>query len=931
VELQLDQNRAAPLPSGTVTFLFSDAEGSTLRWERDRAGMETAIRRHDDLMRAAIAEHRGHVFKTIGDAFCAVFARPDDAIAAALDAQRALLAEDFSTVDGLPVRMAVHTGTAEEREGDYFGPTVNRVARLLAIGNGGQILVSGVTTDLVQGSLPAQASLQDLGAHRLRDLTYPEQVYQLVARGLRVEFPALRSLEVLPNNLPLQLTSFVGRDGEVAEIESLRKKHRVVTIVGSGGVGKTRTSLQVGANVLDGSGDGVWFIELAPLADGSIIPTAIASAMGIALSAGAAIDALVAALKAKNILLILDNCEHLVEPTARVVDALVRGCPKLAVLASSRQGLGIAGEATYRMPSLGLPDPGVVASSSPIDLKRFGAIALFVERAETADQHFLLTNDNAAAVADICRRLDGIAFAIELAAARVRMLSPQQLQRRLDERFRILTGGSRTALPRQQTLRALIDWSYELLDARERALFRRVGVFVDGFSLEAAGAVCTDASFDELELFDVLASLVDKSLVVAELDGASTRYRLLESTRAYALERLTEAGEESRLFERHLAYYHELILRAYVAHQAMANGEPYDSVRTELENVRAAMGHALKSPNVELGAEILFLAFYNDLLPTVELVSLYDGFLEAISTENTALRGKLLMQYAASLAGIGRSERGREIGEIGMEHARRANDPEILFDALLHQNLLYRRAHRYDECKRVVAELEQLIVLVETPRRRSNFLQARGLAAGLTGDLDGAARDFAELQRLCRSFASENTVRRSMLNFAEFEHERGTTERAIALVEDALPWARRYGSPEWLANMLVNVAAYSAAAQRFDDATAYLREALIVCKESTAGQMLATIAIEISALVSASRGKLDQAAQLAGFAAAEFTNIGFGREYTEEVTQTRLEAALAPLPEAERAARAAEGAQWPIEAAMDAALDALASEAVTSG
>jgi len=931
VELQLDQNRAAPLPSGTVTFLFSDAEGSTLRWERDRAGMETVIRRHDDLMRVAIAEHRGHVFKTIGDAFCAVFARPDDAIAAALDAQRALVAEDFSLVDGLPVRMAVHTGTAEERGGDYFGPTVNRVARLLAIGNGGQILVSGVTTDLVQGSLPAQASLQDLGAHRLRDLTYPEQVYQLVARGLRTEFPALRSLEVLPNNLPLQLTSFVGRDAEVAEIESLLKKHRVVTIVGSGGVGKTRTSLQVGANVLDGSGDGVWFIELAPLADGSIIPTAIAAAMGIALSAGAAIDALVAALKAKNILLILDNCEHLVEPTARVVDALVRGCPKLAVLASSRQGLGIAGEATYRMPSLGLPDPGTVASSSPVDLKRYGAIALFVERAETADQHFVLTNENAAAVADICRRLDGIAFAIELAAARVRMLSPQQLQRRLDERFRILTGGSRTALPRQQTLRALIDWSYELLDARERALFRRVGVFVDGFSLEAAGAVCTDASFDELELFDVLASLVDKSLVVAELDGAATRYRLLESTRAYALERLTEAGEESPLFERHLAYYHELILRAYTAFQALATGEPYDSVRTELENIRAAMTHALKSPNVELGAEILFLAFFDDVLPTVEIVTLYDDFLEAIATENAALRGKLLMQYASSLAGIGRSERGREIAEVGMEHARRANDPVILFDALSHQNLLYRRAHRYDECKRVVAELEQLIAVVETPRRRASFLQARGLAAGLSGDLDGAARDFAELQRLCRSFANENTVRRSMLNFAEFEYERGTTERAIALVEDALPWARRKGSPEWLANLLVNVAAYCAATQRLDDATAYLREALNVCKESTAGKMLATIAIEISALVSASRGMLDQAARLAGFASTEFTNIGFDREYTEQVTQTRLEAALAPLAEAERSARAAEGAQWAVDTAIDAALDALAAEPATSG
>jgi ATP/maltotriose-dependent transcriptional regulator MalT len=292
------------------------------------------------------------------------------------------------------------------------------------------------------------------------------------------------------------------------------------------------------------------------------------------------------------------------------------------------------------------------------------------------------------------------------------------------------------------------------------------------------------------------------------------------------------------------------------------------------------------------------------------------------------------MQYAAALAGLGRSERAREIGEVGMDHVRRSNDPETLFDALLQQNLSYRRAHRYDDCKRVVAELEHVIAAVETPRRRVNLLQARGLSAGLTGDLEGAARDFAELQRLCRLFANENTARRSMLNFAEFEHERGTTERAIALVEDALPWGRRKGSPEWLANMLINVAAYCASAERLDEATAYLREALNVCKESSAGDMLATIAIEISALISASRGNLEQAARLAGFVSAEFTNIGFDREYTEDVTRVRLEAALAPLPESERAARAAEGTQWLVDAAIDAALDALdafAPEPATSG
>lgn len=343
-------------PTGTVTFLFSDIEGSAQRWDRHRAAMQDVVRRHDALMQTAIAAHDGYVFKTIGDAFCAAFARPEEAVAAILDAQRALGAEDFSAVDGLRVRAAVHTGTADEREGDYFGPAVNRIARLLAIAHGGQVLVSGVTTDLVQGALPPAASLRDLGKHRLRDLARPEQVYQLVAADLVADFPPLRSLDVLPNNLPLQLKSFVGRKTEIAEITALIEQHRLVTLVGSGGVGKTRTSLQVAANILDSFGDGVWFIELAPLASGEYIPSAVAQALGFQLeSDGDRLENLVRELKEKHALLVFDNCEHLVEPAARMTSAILHGAPKVKLLASTRQGLGIEGEETYRLLSLEVP------------------------------------------------------------------------------------------------------------------------------------------------------------------------------------------------------------------------------------------------------------------------------------------------------------------------------------------------------------------------------------------------------------------------------------------------------------------------------------------------------------------------------------------------------------------------------------------------
>jgi class 3 adenylate cyclase len=308
------------LPSGTVTFAFTDIEGSTRRWEHDRDAMQDAVRRHDALMRAAIGENGGHVFKTIGDAFCAAFSRPEDAVAAMLAAQRALAAEDFGAVDGLRVRVAMHAGTADERDGDYFGPAVNRVARLLAIGHGGQVLVSGVTSDLVQGALPPRASLGDLGEHKLKDLARPEQVYQLLAPDLMAEFPALRSLDVLANNLPPQFASLVGRETEIAEITALIDTHRLVTLVGSGGVGKTRISLQVAANLIDGSGDGVWLIELAPLSSGEYIVPAVAQGLGLTLgSDGDPLDNLVQALKSKRALLVFDNCEHLVEPAGRVI------------------------------------------------------------------------------------------------------------------------------------------------------------------------------------------------------------------------------------------------------------------------------------------------------------------------------------------------------------------------------------------------------------------------------------------------------------------------------------------------------------------------------------------------------------------------------------------------------------------------------------
>ena len=480
-------------PSGTVTFLFSDIEGSTALWEQSADSMRPALARHDSLLRQAIEAGGGYVFKTLGDAFCAAFATAPEALAAALSAQIALAGEGWELPTPLLVRMALHTGSAEERDADYFGPPLNRVARLMAAGHGGQVLLSEVTQALVRDALPRDVTLGDLDLHRLKDLGRPERVFQLEHPALPADFPPLRSLDnpALPNNLPQQVTSFIGREKQLAEVKALLDRTRLLTLTGSGGSGKTRLSVQAAADVLDQYEGGVWLVELAALADAALVPQSVADVLGVKEQAGGtARQGLLDWLRPKRLLLILDNCEHLVTACAVLAAEILRLCPRVRLLASSREPLGVVGEQVYRVPSLSLPDPKQPQTVE--SLSQFEAVRLFIERAQAVQYSFSVTDANAPAVAQICWRLDGIPLALELAAARVRALPVEEINTRLDHRFRLLTGGSRTALPRQQTLRALIDWSYDLLNEEEQTLLARLSVFAGGWTLEAAGGVCAD-------------------------------------------------------------------------------------------------------------------------------------------------------------------------------------------------------------------------------------------------------------------------------------------------------------------------------------------------------------------------------------------------------------------------------------------------------
>ena len=543
-------------PTGTVTFMFTDIEGSTKMWERSPHAMHRSLSRHDEILREAIEKRGGYVFKMVGDAFCCAFLTTLDALEAALEAQRTLLGEEWEGTGPISVRMVLHTGAAEERDGDYFGPPVNRVARLLSAAHGGQVLLSLPTQELVRDQLPTQTSLRDLGEYRLKDLFRPERAFQLLAPDLPVEFPPLRSLDAYRNNLPLQPTPLIGRAKEVSEVcERLsRPEVRLLTLTGAGGTGKTRLGLQAAAELTQEFEDGVYFVSLAAIRDPQLVVPAMAGTLGVKEAGGQPLlENLEYYLGEKRMLLMLDNFEQILE-AAPMVAELLSAAPNLKVLATSRIPLRLYGEYEYSVPPLALPDPGRPPSVER--LTHYETVRLFIERAQAAKADFSVTNDNAPAVAEICYRLDGLPLAIELAAARIKLLTPQAMLGRLGNRLKLLTGGARDLPERQRTLKSTIEWSYGLLEEDEKVLFARLSVFAGGRTMEAIEAIC-DAEDDlPVDVLDGLASLVDKSLLKQEEGvGGEPRFVMLETIHEFAREKLQESEEGEDIRRLHAEYF----------------------------------------------------------------------------------------------------------------------------------------------------------------------------------------------------------------------------------------------------------------------------------------------------------------------------------------------------------------------------------------
>ena len=785
-------SQSATAPLGTLTFLFTDIEGSTRLWENFPGEMRVALARHDALLREVVTRQKGHVFKTIGDAFCVAFDAATDALNAALDAQHALAAEPWPENTPIKVRMALHTGAVESRDNDYFGSTLNRVARTLATAHGGQVLLSHTTQEQVRNSLPASVTLRDLGLHQLKDLARPETLYQVEQPGLPSDFPRIRSLSTFPNNLPQQVTPFIGREREATELKALLQKNRLLTLTGSGGTGKTRLGLQVAAELLEQFPDGVWFVELAPLSHQSQVVQAVTSALKLTEQSDKSLSQLlVEALTHKRLLIFLDNCEHLLDACATLADALLRACPDVQLMASSREALGVVGEQTFRVPSLSMPDPKrpqILES-----LLKYEAVQLFMDRAQLARPDFKVTQENAKALASLCCRLDGIPLAIELSAGRLRSLSIEEIDSRLNQRFRLLTGGSRTALPRQQTLRALIDWSYDLLNAQERALLCRLAVFTDGWTLEAAEAIAPSSpnnggTFEDWEVLDLLTSLVDKSLVVAEQDQAHTRYRLLETVRAYAAEKLSEQSDDAlQIHRRHaeffLAHAQKHLQQLRCAEEAEALAELTDdsaNLRDALETAQE-LGESLLLGELALANGILQQrhGFLNEAIEAIEL-----GLGAPVQA---ALRAKLLLERAGLHADFKEPEATRELVQEALATSTRLQDvrgqaqgQNLLGQAAMQErDYPQARAHYQDALANFEAANDPVGVAIV--QNNLGVLERRDARAA------EAEPHFAEALRLRQGLSDRRGLAETLNNLGVLAFERAQWEQAAHYYREAIP------------------------------------------------------------------------------------------------------------------------------------------------
>ena len=851
------------LPRGTLTFLFTDIEGSTTRWEHQPEAMRVALKRHDALVRGAIESHGGIVFKTVGDAFYAVFRTAVEAVAAAEAAQRGLAAEAWNEeIGSLSVRMGLHVGTPECSGDDYFGQPLNRVARLMSAGHGGQVLLSLPVAELVRDTLPAGAALRDLGEHRLKDLLRPEHIYQLIISGLPDSFPALKTLDAHPNNLPIPPTPLLGRERELEALHDLvlGDDRRLVTLHGPGGTGKTRLSLQVAADLSDHFADGVYFVPLAAVKDANLFLPVVAQTIGLRASGNQSLEeSVMAALSEKSMLLVLDNLEQIVEGAAPVVADLLLSAPRLKLLVTSQAILRLQGEHIFEVPPLGLPSKK--RKSSLAELLQTPAIQLFVERAQATKLGFELTDSIASSVVQICAYLDGMPLAIELAAARTKILTPQAIVERLGAqmassrasgvgRLKLLTGGARDLPTRQQTLLNTLAWSYDLLDEAEQALFRRLSGFLGGWTFEAAEAVCAAAGDLDLDVLDGLESLADKSLIrhEEESSGGEPRFLMLQSIREYGLELLAQHGEMEALRRAHAAYYLAFAQDAERALAGPEQGRWLGQLEDEHENLRAALEWARDSHDAALAIEL------SGTLGRFWVTRGYHGEGHAWLEEALAMDGG-----SGSGSGNG-SDDGHNLAPARAKALHRLATIDLELGDYPHA------AARYEESLSLYRE-------VKDERGTAIALNGLGGTARYEGDYSRAQALFEESLALLRTLGDRAAIPGRLMNLGQVVARQGDYARAEALFEESLGLSRAQGNTRAVVLTLESLGVVAFTQGDLTRATPLFHESLALAWQLGMKYEVALI-LHYLGEVERREGHLEHAAQLFGAAEALHDEIG---------------------------------------------------------
>jgi predicted ATPase/class 3 adenylate cyclase len=868
------QGELGPLMSaGTLTFVFTDIEGSTALLRRlGEGGYARLLADHHALIRSVLAAHGGTELNTLGDGFFVAFASPRACVAAVVQMQHALEGHAWPAGERVRVRMGVHTGEASDTATGPVGLDVHRAARVAAVAHGGQVLVSETAAALVRDALPPGAALVDLGTHQLKDLGRPEQIFQMSAPGLQAQFPPLRSLgnPALPNNLPAQLATFIGRERELSDVRALVGSSRLVTLTGAGGAGKTRLGLQAAAELLDGPGDGVWLAELATVTDPDAVAAAIAGALRIPAQPGRpALDTLADALGPQDMLIVLDNCEHLIGACAKTAETILQRCPKVHLIVTSREPLGIGGETIYRVPSLSLPpdgDSGQAAAAS------CDAVALFAARAREQGAPLPVDEQTAPLVVSVCRRLDAMPLAIELAAARLRSMSLSDLTGRLDQRFRLLTGGSRTALERQQTLRATVDWSYSLLTAAEQALLGRLSVFAGAFDLAAAEAVAGAGPIDAVEVAGLVGSLVDKSLVVADLAGTGLRYRLLETIRLFAAERLADAGPEEAAAARaaHCAYYLAIAEAAAPHLWGPQQGSWLGRLDADQANLRRAAEHAAGEPDgtarvLRFGVALwrYWAARYRQEEAAGLLVPVLS---RPEAAANPALFAEALV-VAALLTTLADMSTGLRLAEKADEVAGGLGDDRLL---ILSRQMLceaYYFAGQPERARPLGAEAVQ-----RARRLGDDVLLGMSLDAyALTVDVAAAGPLYAEALACAERSGDLGAEQGLHLNAGGAALELGDIPGARAHTEAAIRAAEALGIPHPLQS--VNLGWILRAEHDLDGARSTLREALRVSRRIGFKRIMAEAILGL-AFLDGDLGDWPRAAMLHGAAQALLDQTG---------------------------------------------------------